>query len=108
MNDEQQSPADDIIANVFDRRSAKLPDPRRRLEGDDLYTWALLVADVEHAQRALNTFGKNALQRLGVPLQHYALTNDGYIVRGDEHGPVSSEPSPAESLPERRSQSTGR
>lgn len=79
---------------LFDR-SAQPEQPTPRLQGDDLFVWAKLMSDLEHAQRALNDFGKGALRRNGYDLQQFALTNEGYIVSGSTSGP-SSEPSPAE------------
>lgn len=54
--------------------------PHPRLADDDLYTWARLVSDLEHAQAALNRFGKDILVRAGLDPRLTSITNEGYIL----------------------------
>lgn len=51
-----------------------------RLEGDDLYTWARLISDIEHAQENLDRFGKQVMARSGFDPRTTTLTNDGYFI----------------------------
>jgi len=56
------------------------PSPPPRLADDDLYTWARLVSDIEHAQQAIDRFGKSVLARSGYDPRTATITNDGYII----------------------------
>ena len=51
-----------------------------RLEGDDLFQWATLIAACRHAQSELDRFGKLTLARRGLRPDMVSVTNEGYIV----------------------------
>lgn len=54
---------------------------RRRLEGDDLFTWAKLLAAVEQAIAQARAFAMAVgPQRYGMDAQTEAIDDDGYIV----------------------------
>lgn len=51
-----------------------------RLDGDDLYQWATLIAGVKHAQAELDRFGRLALTRRGLRPDAVTISNEGYIL----------------------------
>ena len=70
-------------------------DAPTRLEGDDLYIWARLIADIEHAQRALDRYGSSILARSGLDARHVRISNEGYFLSrdfGPRHEAVEASP----------------
>lgn len=56
------------------------PQAPLRLDGDDLYQWATLIAGVKHAQAELDRFGRLALTRRGLRPDAVTITNEGYVI----------------------------
>lgn len=59
-----------------------------RLEGDDLFFWATMVAELEHGRVALRQRGNLALAKLGLSPDDYVIDNEGFIRRKSEQDPA--------------------
>src|SRR5262245_66118316 len=51
-----------------------------RLEGDDLYVWARLINEAEHARTNLRKFGQSIARKYRLPEDRLLITDDGYLV----------------------------
>ena len=62
-----------------------------RLQGDDLYTWAQLINEAEHAQGNLRKFGRQIAQKYNLPEDRLVITGQGYLIL-EEVGPTPGMP----------------
>lgn len=85
-------------------------DKPPRLDGDDLYSWAMMIAQEQHLLQAKQALAIQYLQSRGYVPGEHMLTNDGYIVSAESPARVQSVPavpSPAPSLPDNGTEDRG-
>jgi hypothetical protein len=51
-----------------------------RMEGEDLYQWGRLMAEIDTVRRQIDQFGQRWLMAHGYRLETATLTNEGYIL----------------------------
>ena len=51
-----------------------------RLAGDDLYVWARLINEAEHARNNLRKFGQSIARKYNLPEERLLITDDGYLI----------------------------
>ena len=64
-----------------------MPDAQRilgRLEGDELFGWAMLMSDRRALEARITNAAKAALMKRGYPLGSTTLTYEGYVVTSDD------------------------
>jgi len=70
------------------------PEKICRLEGDALYTWAMLISTCKHAQANLDGFGGVELRARGFDPDRYSITNEGWIFRTSAADRIDPRPDP--------------
>lgn len=76
--------ADDAV-NRPEQTTPDVPDAHPRLDGDALYWWAKMIAEMEFAQKSLTSFGKEQMRKRGLDPDAYLIDNEGFIKELPEH-----------------------
>lgn len=61
------------------------PERFERLAGDELYAWAQVISEESHVAQAKQMLAVQFLQAHGKTPGEYLLSNDGYIVKAEDH-----------------------
>jgi hypothetical protein len=64
------------------------PAKRMRMEGDELYTWARAVQQLEIAQQQVRGMMQAAVQQRGLPYPQYVADDAGYIIPNTQKTPT--------------------
>ena len=59
-----------------------------RLAGDDLYVWARLINEAEHARNNLRKFGQSIARKYNLPKDRLLITDDGYLIVEEPSAPL--------------------
>lgn len=78
MHGKPSTPLSPIVTDRSETAKPKIPLPR--LDGDDLYAWAQMIAEETRLSQFKQSMAVDYLTKRGYVPGEHLLTNDGYIV----------------------------
>lgn len=72
------------------------PKNTPRLEGDELYAWAQMIAEESRVAGAKQMMAIQFLQQRGLKPGEHLLSDDGYIISAEQHRALQDRTHPSE------------